>query len=388
MSNHRVNQLRTVEKTSGVEDLEECDECGRYFHSSCRTARLLEGRGCKCGVPTEQLISPEDLPETDESIAMQYQLKDLAEGSIRIRIFMSDELHEKLEVEGDEQSAVKIWGKNITQFLTKREERIDLSYRRKLVLAFGKPAGDKYLTFFAMMIREYGPNCHPAKAGEIGLEYLDSVQFFDKQERSQIYHSILNSYFKCAKDRGFSVVKFWACPPLPTTEYLFLGHPKQQLNSTEPRLIQFYQDMIASGAHIYSASNGLLIKPQREVVEVIMNAFENNAMMFRIVFDGIKKYKEQLRKKSGDSSAEKFRECLQTAARNEHNVLFNLTLRDNPAAIEIPKTANYLQMAESSYNFREIQFLEGMDFGTLGSNIASTSKLTKIILRSITPQNK
>ncbi|CAL2048324.1 unnamed protein product [Caenorhabditis brenneri] len=369
-----VDSSAVSKRFCNVENVEKCNTCEKYYHNSCRRAGLLEERNCQCGETDEEFTSPLALPETEESKFIQEKVK---EHEIFIRSFSTKLLTEELEGDENEEKHIKKMRKTILDYFSKNGRELSLSYENKLILAF-KKTKKNYILFFAMMAREYGKNAPPSKAGQISLDYVDSLQYLKNTVRSVIYHKILNSYMEFSKTRGFSMTTFWACPPSDGEQYLFGSRPVQQHAINLSQLLSFYKKMIKNAGNTiegvkYGTATGGLKNP----IEMIEHAISNNSRSFTIISKSIEK--------ANKMPNPKLKDILEEVTKKEgEKEIFNLRLLEKPAEEIISNDpANISEIAESSEYFQQIQEEENMEFGVKSLNVFSTSKMVDHLLKSL-----
>ena len=67
-----------------------------------------------------------------------------------------------------------------------------------------------------MYVQEYGPSCPQPNTNRTYISYLDSVRFLVTEppnQRTPVYHAIINGYLRNARDRGFDYAHIWVAPP-------------------------------------------------------------------------------------------------------------------------------------------------------------------------------
>jgi len=137
----------------------------------------------------------------------------------------------------------------------------ELKYRCKILLLFQKVEGVD-LCLFCMYVQEYGNDCPDPNSRRTYLSYLDSVRYFkpdgitafggDKNGRGDclrtlVYQELIIGYLQYLKQRGFTSMYIWACPPLPGDDYIFYVHPQRQKTPKSDRLRDWYMRMLKRG---------------------------------------------------------------------------------------------------------------------------------------------
>jgi E1A/CREB-binding protein len=134
----------------------------------------------------------------------------------------------------------------------------EMKYKSKILLLFQKVEGVD-LCLFCMYVQEYGKECPAPNTRRTYLSYLDSVRYFkpegitafggDKNGRGDslrtlVYQELIMGYLQYLKDRGFTSMYIWACPPLPGDDYIFYVHPQRQKTPKSDRLREWYLRML------------------------------------------------------------------------------------------------------------------------------------------------
>ena len=107
-------------------------------------------------------------------------------------------------------------------------------YDSRALFAFQKING-RDVCIFAMYVQEYGPDCPQPNTNRTYISYLDSVRMLETtpaNQRTPVYHSIINGYLANARDRGFEHAHIWVAPPQPGDEYIFHCHPLDPRHGT------------------------------------------------------------------------------------------------------------------------------------------------------------
>ena len=120
----------------------------------------------------------------------------------------------------------------------------EFSFRCKCLLVFQEIDGVD-VVLFALYLYEHGENNPRPNQRSVYISYLDNVHYMrPRKMRTFVYHEILISYLDYARQRGFSTVHIWACPPLKGDDYIFYAKPEDQKTPRDSRLRQWYVDML------------------------------------------------------------------------------------------------------------------------------------------------
>ena len=120
----------------------------------------------------------------------------------------------------------------------------EFSFRCKCLLVFQEIDGVD-IVLFALYLYEHGEDNPPPNQRSVYISYLDNVHYMrPRKMRTFVYHEILISYLDYARQRGFSTVHIWACPPLKGDDYIFYAKPEDQKTPRDSRLKQWYIDML------------------------------------------------------------------------------------------------------------------------------------------------
>ena len=82
-----------------------------------------------------------------------------------------------------------------------------------------------------MYVQEYGPACPEPNTGRTYISYLDSVRYLQTSppdQRTPVYHAVINGYIADARERGFVHAHIWVAPPQAGDEYIFHCHPEDR----------------------------------------------------------------------------------------------------------------------------------------------------------------
>ena len=109
-------------------------------------------------------------------------------------------------------------------------------YESKALFAFQEIEG-RDVCIFAMYVQEYGPTCPQPNTNRTYISYLDSVRYLKTSppdQRTPVYHAIINGYLAHARGRGFEKAHIWVAPPQPGDEYIFHRHPPDKRHGNKP----------------------------------------------------------------------------------------------------------------------------------------------------------
>ena len=68
-------------------------------------------------------------------------------------------------------------------------------------------------------VQEYGPACPQPNTNRTYISYLDSNRYLVTEppdQRTPVYHALINGYLRNARDRGFEHAHIWVAPPQVT----------------------------------------------------------------------------------------------------------------------------------------------------------------------------
>ncbi|EGT43297.1 hypothetical protein CAEBREN_09931 [Caenorhabditis brenneri] len=96
---------------------------------------------------------------------------------------------------------------------------------------------------FSMNTQEYrsGP-----RKGLVVIELLDSLAIL-KEKRSKIYKRIIWSYLKYARESGFKIAHLYSCAAEGGMDYIFGGHPQNQVFLKKAALNGWYKELLEEG---------------------------------------------------------------------------------------------------------------------------------------------
>ena len=124
-----------------------------------------------------------------------------------------------------------------------------VGYRSRAIALFQRIDGTD-VCIFCMYVQEYDGADADDQSGivqkkRVYLAYIDSVEHFrPRRLRTQVYHEMLSAYFATARERGFSKIHIWSCPPSRGNSFVFWGHPQSQRTPTKERLLGWYHDVL------------------------------------------------------------------------------------------------------------------------------------------------
>jgi len=131
----------------------------------------------------------------------------------------------------------------------------DFPYDSRALLAFQEVEG-RDVCFFAMYVQEYGPTCPAPNTNRAYISYLDSVRYLKTEppnQRTPVYHAIINGYLRNARDRGFDYAHIWVAPPQAGDEYVFHTRPADPRHGTRPmsmgKLREWYEHMLTEAVN-------------------------------------------------------------------------------------------------------------------------------------------
>ena len=118
------------------------------------------------------------------------------------------------------------------------------SCRTKTIALFKRIHGIDVIVFI-LFAQEYDNNCPMPNNRKVYISYLDSLVYMAYSKvRTIIFQSIIVSYFKWVKARGFHHVYLWICPPKRGENYILYCHPKWQRTPGSDRLRKWYKQII------------------------------------------------------------------------------------------------------------------------------------------------
>ena len=133
-----------------------------------------------------------------------------------------------------------------------------VGYRSRAIALFQRIDGTD-VCIFCMYVQEYDGADADDQSGivqkkRVYLAYIDSVEHFrPRRLRTQVYHEMLSAYFATARERGFSKIHIWSCPPSRGNSFVFWGHPQSQRTPTKERLLGWYHDVLC-----YAVNRGII----------------------------------------------------------------------------------------------------------------------------------
>eukprot|EP00117_Sycon_ciliatum_P037422 scpid8584/ scgid27999/ Histone acetyltransferase p300; E1A-associated protein p300 len=227
-----------------------CIKCNRQFHETCvgHHSRIWpEGFTCDAclsrlgSTRRENTNSIEDLDRCVLSDFLETKVNDVlsasglspAPGKVYIRVLSSADKTVEIKAGMKEKFGADIQ---------------DLPYRSKAIFAFQKQSDGQCICFFGMHVQEYGSDCPAPNTRRVYLSYLDSCYFFEPRPlRTQVYYTLLISYFSYCKKMRFAYGHIWACPPTEGDDYIFNAHPMDQKTPKLTRLKDWYKVMLNIG---------------------------------------------------------------------------------------------------------------------------------------------
>ena len=125
-------------------------------------------------------------------------------------------------------------------------------YESKVLFAFQEVDG-RDICIFAMYVQEYGPDSPPPNTNRTYISYLDTVRYLrtdPPEQRTPVYHALINGYLHHARESGFENAHIWVAPPQAGDEYIFHCHPADPRYGKKPmkpeKLRQWYVRMLST----------------------------------------------------------------------------------------------------------------------------------------------
>jgi len=254
----------------------QCDVCERWIHQICGLFNvrqnkehhsqfscplcLLEKRKKNPAPPPPRPACAADLPRTKLSEFIENHVKKKIEKRQR-KVSEERSRTENITVEEALKLTEAEGGPVTIRQVTSMDRKLDVRermrkryahkkypeefpYRCKCLLVFQEiDAVDVVL--FALYLYEHGEEVPLPNKRTVYISYLDNVHYMRPRKiRTYVYHEILISYLDYARQRGFSTVHIWACPPLKGDDYIFYAKPEDQKTPRDSRLRQWYIDML------------------------------------------------------------------------------------------------------------------------------------------------
>lgn len=120
----------------------------------------------------------------------------------------------------------------------------EFNFRCKCIIVFQNLDGVDVI-LFGLYVYEHDEKVPAPNQRSVYLSYLDSVHFMrPRKMRTYIYHEILISYLNYVRERGFSTVHIWACPPGKGDDYILYAKPEDQKTPRDDRLKNWYYNML------------------------------------------------------------------------------------------------------------------------------------------------
>lgn len=238
---------------------------GQYACPNCLVKKMEKGEIKQITARPQAMLEAKDLARTKLSDFLEARLSKCLANERQVR---ATALGKKpAEVPTAEGLTIRIVNANDKLFSTlpslyKHFEKDgitgEMKYRSKILLMFQKVDGVD-LCLFCMYVQEYGHDCPNPNTRRTYLSYLDSVRYFkpegitayggDKNGRGDslrtvVYQEIIMGYLQYLKDRGFTSMYIWACPPLAGDDYIFYVHPQRQKTPKSDRLREWYLRML------------------------------------------------------------------------------------------------------------------------------------------------
>jgi len=100
-------------------------------------------------------------------------------------------------------------------------------------------------------VQEYGAHCPPPNTNRVYISYLDSVRHLQTEppnQRTLVFHAIINGYLKHAGALGYQHAHIWVEPPKAGDEYVFHCRPEDPRHGNKPmsgaKLRSWYEAML------------------------------------------------------------------------------------------------------------------------------------------------
>jgi len=120
----------------------------------------------------------------------------------------------------------------------------EFNYRCKCIIVFQNLDGVDVI-LFGLYVYEHDEKNPLPNQRSVYLSYLDSVHYMrPRKMRTYIYHEILVAYLDYVRQRGFSTVHIWACPPGKGDDYILYAKPEDQKTPRDDRLKTWYYNML------------------------------------------------------------------------------------------------------------------------------------------------
>eukprot|EP00501_MAST-03F_sp_TOSAG23-6_P002158 GSMAST32.ASY1.ANO1.2257.1 assembled CDS len=225
----KTKKLKSMEEKSPKINLDNSDTFGPKYRNNKlkRTSSNVSIESKSSQTSAVQQPQYHENPVSEE-------IRDIMESmsSLRKRQYLAQENESKAN------SEKKIYNTNVVPS--------SFTCRTKTLLVFQKIDGIDVL-LFAAYFNEFGSESPEPNRRVVYLDYIDSVNLLSPRWlRTPLYQMILTEYLASAKERGFSAMHIWACPPLRGTDYIFHRHPRDQRTPGWDRLRQWYSSMLVS----------------------------------------------------------------------------------------------------------------------------------------------
>jgi hypothetical protein len=229
------------------EEFVTCVRCQREFHERCVLHIRHSGapyycNNCRiaCNFQTPKLkLCAKDLPETECDWAMRQYLSNGALPCLgRLVIRLVSNAEKSIEMK-----------KSIAKHRRDGNERI--TFNNCTLLVFFKTSSGREICFYGIYFQLYSNKC-------AYLSYIDSVNLFNKNERTMVYQQILIALFNYLKFKGYSKIFIWSCPP-KKIDYIFYGKPSNMKIPSSSMLSEWYRKLIslAQNAGVVSSFVGV-----------------------------------------------------------------------------------------------------------------------------------
>ena len=252
---------------------------GQYACPNCLLKKMEKGQVKQIVNRPQAMLEAKDLAKTKLSTFLEQRLSKFLTHERQVRA--SSVGKKPSEVPTAEGLTVRIVNSNDKVFsvfpnfykhFEKDKIAGEMKYRSKILLLFQKVEGVD-LCLFCMYVQEYGRDSPNPNTRRTYLSYLDSVRYFkpegitafggDKNGRGDslrtlVYQELIMGYLQYLKNRGFTSMYIWACPPLPGDDYIFYVHPQRQKTPKSDRLREWYLRMLKRAKEqkiVYKTSN-------------------------------------------------------------------------------------------------------------------------------------
>ncbi|CAL2048514.1 unnamed protein product [Caenorhabditis brenneri] len=213
------------------EAYEECGKCKIVWHPKCRQLRLVKKRN---GHPCQKSNDMVEIPNFSQAILttpFQRRLSQIYHhnrGDLPELTFIHSTCIKKIPDNRYTKNALPV--------------REDFEYTANQIFVT-VPIENVDTMIFSMNTQEYrsGP-----RKGFVVIELLDSIAIL-KEKRSNIYKRIIWSYLKYARESGFKFAHLYSCAAEGGVDYIFGGHPLNQVFLEKAALNGWYKGLLEEG---------------------------------------------------------------------------------------------------------------------------------------------